>query len=302
MPTRLRKPPAAPQTYAPSALRRAIAQRVADAHEALAPGAITAMIFGSTVAGIADDRSDIDMSIVFEGIPAEAELLAACQRAGGGPWTWRNESPDDASMAVGFDLDGIEVQIAYTDRRILDADLDTLLVAHDPTTLNHKIAEGLLKAEALLDAPRLRQWRSRVAQFPPALGDAMMRHHLAEPTLWKWFTYLLHRDSALWCREMQVDACYRLFGTLAGLNRQYFTAYQFKRMHRFADPLPLAPANLADRVETLLAAPLPEAFAMLYALEGDVLTLVAEHAPQIDLTAVLERRKRWVAPISRPPA
>jgi hypothetical protein len=36
-----------------------------------------------------------------------------------------------------------------------------------------------------------------------------------------------------------------------------------------------------------------EAFAMLHALEGDVLALVAEHAPQIDLTAVHERRKRW---------
>jgi hypothetical protein len=295
MPKRSEPPPDAPQTRAPSALRRAIAQRVADAHEALAPGAITAMIFGSTVLGIADEHSDIDMSIVFETLPAEAELLAACQRAGGGPWTWRNESADDASRAVGFDLDGIEVQIAYTDRCILDADLDAVLVAHDPTTLNHKIAEGLLKAEALLDAPRLQQWRARVAQFPPALGDAMMRHHLGQPTPWKWFTYLLHRDSALWCREMQVDACYRLFGTLAGLNRQYFTVFQFKRMHRFTEQLPIAPANLADRVETLLAAPLVEAFAMLHALEGEVLALVAEHALQIDLTAVHERRKRWVA-------
>lgn len=285
-----------PQPPAPSALRRAIAQRVADAHEALAPGDITAMVFGSTVIGIADERSDLDMSIVFQTLPAEAELLAACQRAGGSAWTWRNDSADDDSMAVGFDLDGIEVQIAYTDRRILDADLDTVLVAHDPKTLNHKIAEGLLKAEALLGAPRLRQWHSRVAQFPPALGDAMMRHHLAEPTPWKWFTYLLHRDSALWCREMQVDACYRLFGTLAGLNRQYFSTYQFKRMHRFADQLPIAPADLADRIDRLLAAPLPEAFAMLYALEGEVLSLVAEHAPQIDLKAVHERRKRWVGP------
>ena len=84
--------------------------------------------------------------------------------------------------------------------------------------------------------------------------------------------------------------------TLAGPNRQYFTVFQFKRMHRFAEQLPLAPANLADRVETLFAAPLPEAFAMPYALEGEVLALVAEHAPQIDLTALHERRRRWVAP------
>ncbi len=300
MPKRSRQPPAALQTHAPSALRRSIAQRVADAHEALAPGDITAMVFGSTVAGIADAHSDVDMSIVFETLPAEAERLAACERAGGGPWIWRNDSSDDASMAVGFDIDGIEVQIAYTERRILDADLDTVLVAHDPTTLNHKVAEGLLVAEVLLGAERLAQWRARVAQFPQALADAMMRHHLAEPTPWKWFARLLHRDGALWCREMQVDACYRLFGALAGLNRQYFTVYQFKRMHRFADQLALAPANLADRVETLLAAPLAEAFALLYGLEGEVLTLVAEHAPQIDLTAVHRRRQHWPTQATAP--
>jgi hypothetical protein len=54
-----------------------------------------------------------------------------------------------------------------------------VLVAHDPTTLNHKIAEGLLKAEARLGASRLRQWRSRVAQFPPALGRRDDAHVLA---------------------------------------------------------------------------------------------------------------------------
>lgn len=280
----------------PSDVRRAIAQRVADAHVALAPEALTAMVFGSTVSGIADEISDVDMSIVFETLPAPADLLGACQRAGGGAWTWRNDSAEDASLAVGFDLDGIEVQIAYTEQRILEADLDTLLVAHDPTTLNHKVAEGLLVAEPLLGDARLQQWRARVTQFPQALADAMMRHFLAEPTPWSWFVRLRRRDGALWCREMQVDACYRLFGTLAGLNRQYFTVYQFKRMHRFAGQLALAPPNLADRVEALLEAPLSQAFELLYALDGEVLALVAAHAPQIDLAAALDRRTRWVPP------
>jgi predicted nucleotidyltransferase len=68
-----------------NALRLAIAQRLADAHEPLLPGAITAMVFGSTAEdGLADTRSDIDMSIVFEQLPDEAELAAACRSAGGG--------------------------------------------------------------------------------------------------------------------------------------------------------------------------------------------------------------------------
>jgi len=56
--------------------------------------------------------------------------------------------------------------------------------------------------QPLIAPERLAAWRARVAAFPPALGDAMMRHYLAEPTQWKWFGLLLHRDAQLWSREL----------------------------------------------------------------------------------------------------
>jgi hypothetical protein len=288
-------PPSEPSpSPTPQALRRAIAQRVADAHEPLLPGAITAMVFGSTVEdGVADTRSDIDMSIVFEQLPDEAELVAACRSAGGGPWAWQSGRLHEVGLAASFELDGIEVQIVYTDPCILQADLDELLVEHKPDTLNHKIAEGLLKAQALIAPERLDAWRAKAAAFPPELGDAMMRHYLAEPTQWKWFGLLLHRDAQLWSRQLLVEACYRLFGVLAGLNRCYFTTFQFKRIRRYATQLAIAPPNLVDRIEALLVAPLPEAFKALYALDGEVLALLATHAPQIDLSAARERRTRF---------
>jgi hypothetical protein len=275
----------------PSALRRSLAQRVAAAHDTLHPRPVCTMLLGSTADGIADALSDLDMSIVFEHLPSAADLGAACVRAGGSAWTWQT-SPLD----VGFDLDGIEVQIAYTEARLLDADLDKLLVEHQPDTPYHKVCEGVLKAEALLGEERLRVWQARVAQFPPQLSDAMLHHYLGQPTPWKWFARLLQRDGSLWSREMQVDACYRLLGTLAALNRQYFTTFQFKRMHRFGGQLALAPPRLAERVEALLAAPVPSAFSMLYALEGEVLALVAAHAPHIDLSVLHTRRTHYQPP------
>jgi len=279
--------------HAANALRRVIAQRVADAHEPLLPGAITAMVFGSTGDGLADTRSDIDMSIVFEQLPAEAELAAACRGAGGGVWNWQSGRLHEEGLAVSFQLDGVEVQVVYTDPRILQSDLDELLVEHKPDTLNHKVAEGLLKAQPLIAPERLEVWRAKVAAFPAVLGDAMMRHYLAEPTQWKWFGLLLHRDAQLWSRQLLVEACYRLFGVLAGLNRCYYTTFQFKRAHRFAAQLAIAPANLVDRIEALLVAPLPEAFTALYALDGEVLALLAAHAPQIDVGAAHERRSKF---------
>jgi hypothetical protein len=181
----------------------------------------------------------------------------------------------------------------YTDPRILQSDLDELLVEHKPDTLNHKIAEGLLKARPLIAPERVAAWRAKVASFPPQLADAMMRHYLKELTPWRWFGLLLQRDAELWSRQLLAEACYRLFGVLAGLNRCYYTTFQFKRAHRFAAGLALAPPQLADRVEALLVAPLAEAFTSLHALDGEVLALLAAHAPQIDLTAAHEKRTRF---------
>jgi len=74
------------------------------------------------------------------------------------------------------------------------------------------------------------------------------------------------------------------------LNRRYFTTFQFKRMTRFASGLALAPADVAGRVQHLLLAPSRTAFVQLHGLEGEVLELLAVHAPAIDLSVVRRRR------------
>ena len=193
-------------------------------------------------------------------------------------------------MVVAFSVDGIEVQIGYSTLAQLSADIEQLVVRHDPDTPNHKLAEGTLKAVPLAGAAQLAALRARLVPFPPALARAMVRHGLATPIPWRAITQLLHRDAALWCREIQIEACYRLLLVLCGLNGRYFTRFQVKRMHRLAAQLALAPPALADRIEALLLAPPREAFVQLHALEGEVLELVAEAFPDIALDTLRQRR------------
>ena len=268
-----------------SALRRTIAQRVADAH-----GAPLAFVSGSVVEELADQRSDVDMSVVFDALPDRDALQEACKRAGGTDWFWHAGDLADGGLVVAFRIDGIEVQIGYSDAKTLDAHLDELLVEHKADTPTHKLGEGILKAEALAGAERLEALKKRLAQFPPELGQAMIEHFLRQGAPWRAVSQLLHRDGELWCRELLVDACFGLFGVLAGLNRRYFTTFQFKRMTRFANSLPLAPADLAGRVQQLLLAPPRDAFVELHALEDEVLGLLAAHASATDLSVIRRRR------------
>jgi hypothetical protein len=271
--------------------RRALAQRVADAHRPLAPAdELLAFVSGSVVDELADARSDVDMSVVFERVQAERELQAACERAGGQPWFWQAGTLADGGMVVAFRLDGIEVQIGYSDRRTLVAHVDELLVEHRPDTPTHKLGEGILKAEPLAGDAALRVLQTRLAAFPPELGRAMVVHFLSLGAPWRAVSQLLHRDGALWCRELLVEASYGAFGVLAGLNARYFARFQFKRMRKFASSLDWAPAHLVEQVEALLTAPPREAFVRLHALEGALLERVEARLPEVD-TATIRRRR-----------
>ena len=121
----------------------------------------------------------------------------------------------------------------------------------------------------------------------------MIEHYLRQLTPWRVIDQLFDRDAALWCREEMVNACYAVFGTLAGLNQRYFTRFQFKRMRRLAASLGLGPRDLAARVAALHEAPIHVGFTQLYALEGEVLALVAAHVPEVDLSRLHRRRTEF---------
>jgi hypothetical protein len=273
-------------------LRLALAQRVADMHRGIDDDSLMAVVSGSTAEDIADARSDIDMCIAFEALPEEDVLRVACRRAGG-DWFW-HQGDRQNGIVVSFHAEGIEVQIGYCSHAWLAGKLDDILVQHNPDTPYHKVAEGMLKAVPLAGAERVAAWQQRLADFPPALGRAMVVRGLLGPISWRGISQLLHRDAALTCRDIQVDACYRLLLMLCGLNGLYFTRFQFKRLQRLASKLTLAPPRLAERIDALLLAPAQEAFAALHVLEGEVLDRVAQAMPDVDLAEARKRRERWL--------
>lgn len=272
-----------------SDLRRRLARRVADAHAPLSPW--LGLVSGSTVEDLADARSDVDMSLVFEALPPEATLRAACPA----PWTWQIGDLAEGSGVVAFALEGIEIQIAYSDRRTLESQLDQVLVKHDPDTPLHKLCEGIAKAEPLCGPPVLVALQARIAAYPPPLARALAAHWLGKVTPWRAIAQLVHRDALPWCRELQVQATMRLLGALAGLNHLYFSDFQFKRLHGFERKLAVRPPALAARLEAALNTPVAEGFGALHALEGEVLELVAARWPDLDLSAVRQRRSAFAA-------
>ena len=86
---------------------------------------------------------------------------------------------------------------------------------------------------------------------------------------------------------------------LAGLNRQYYVPFQFKRARHFIETLAVVPSGLADRMDLLFETDLSSAITQIEALVQETVTLVNIHMPEAD-TSILryppgKRQQPWRA-------
>jgi hypothetical protein len=267
----------------PTEQLRALARRITDAylrHMTLS-GAILA---GSGARGDADRYSDLDLLLYAEEVPpAEAPAAARRELGAGRAVVLLAHGPN--GFLDQFPLEGVQCQVGVIPVGDVEDELDGLLVDHEGLdTPVAKIATGLLEGIPLHGQELIARLRTRVADYPQGLREAMVRHWWRFFPLWYHEPSLAVRDAPLWRQEELVNAAYALIGTLAGVNSLYFARFEFKRQRAFLEKLVLAPPRFAERLESLFALPPAEAVAELGALVLETQAIVQRELPGVDVT------------------
>jgi hypothetical protein len=270
---------------------RALAERVVKPYLDH-PDARAALLTGSTAEGDSDEWSDIDLSVYYERLPDAAFRREARRRNGDAPLRWTIGGEEQGGLAEAYLVDGIEIQIGQTTIELWERQLDEVLVRHETQTPLMKALDGTRIGIALYGADWIGRWKARVADYPDGLAEKLVRDNLGIFAAWGIREHLARRDAALWTRQLLLEAAQQLLGILAGVNRAYYTTFQFKRTRRFAAALVHAPANLAARLETLVVAPLGAGLDELPRLVAETLAIVEERMPSVDVSA-LKMRLEW---------
>ena len=267
-----------------------LAKRCAEPYIAL-PAIRAILLTGSAAEGVSDFYSDIDMILYYDALPSEEALAEAAARNGG-----TDRKPiaprEEAQFIEHYYVNGVECQCAHATVAQWESDMASVLEALDVASVIQKALGGLEDAIPLHGGDLIARWQRQLDDYPAALREAMVRHYLAFPAVWALHDRLETRDGTIWRTEMMVGVAYNLLGTLAGLNRRYFSPFQFKRMHRFAEKLAIAPPDFADRLETAFHAEPGAAALTLEMLVKETVELVERHMPEID-TAQARRRIGW---------
>lgn len=274
-----------------------LAARIATGYVAqTGPRAI--LLTGSAAEGLSDSFSDLDLIAYYDRPPTEDQLAAA--RAWVQATDVRASSNRETESSIEeYSLQGVECQVAHFTIATWERDMASVLQEFDPVTHVQKAIMGLLDGVALYGDDLIERWQARAAAYPEGLAKAMVAHHLRFFPLWLASERWGARDATIFFHQMLVETSLNLLAVLAGLNRLYFSTFQFKRLHRFVGKMRLAPERLADRLDALFTLNPVGAGIALERLVGEVLTLVEAHMPTVDTAPArrnLEVRHRHWSP------
>lgn len=271
-----------------------LARRVAEPYRQL-PQLRAFIVTGSVADGSADLYSDLDLIAYYDELPSDDELAAARQHNQAENFVWFIHAPDEGTVADMYDVRGVQCQLVHNTIAAWEQQMSLILEQHEIETPLHKAMSGVQKSIPLHGAELIGQWQERLADYPAPLARAMVEHHLQFFPLWGLQAYLDGRDAVLWRSQMLLEAAQNILGVLAGLNRRYYTTFQFKRMRDFIEQLAIAPDKLADRLEYLLESEPGPAAAELERLVAEIAELVERHMPEVD-TSGARKRIGWRRP------
>ena len=269
------------------------------------PTVRAAMITGSSAEGVSDHYSDLDMTVYYDDeLPSEEALAAIREGHGATERAWLLGDRADGNFAEAYELDGVQAQIGHATVAAWENDIAEVLERWNADTPLHNAMSGTLECVAVHGEDLIDRWKARIRAYPDGLARAMVETRLQIFPVWYVQDALDGRDATLWHFQIRVETAYALLGILAGLNRLYFTTFQFRKMRRFVGEMRIKPDRFAERLEALFQQTPAAAAASLEGLVGDVLALVEREMPDVDIARMQRRvggrRPRWEYTGNRP--
>ncbi len=250
------------------------------------------MVTGSVAEGLCDEYSDCDVMLYYDELPSLQELLLSRQQNHGAELIEILGEPKEGAFGETFFVNGVECQFAHATIAQWEKEISSVLEEFDIQSPIIKGMSGTLVAIPLYGETLIEQWKAKVANYPDGLAQKMVEHYLKFFPIWGIQSKLANRDTTLWYHQILVESAQNLLGVLSGLNRLYYSTFQFKRMSRFIEQMKIAPENLASRLEGLFRYPASFAVNELEALVRETVELVEIHMQGVN-TFEARRRLGW---------
>jgi hypothetical protein len=279
--------------------RLAVARQAAGAYSGN-PNVVALAAAGSVGAGIADRYSDLELDCYWVRPPADADRLAPVRALAGELTALWDYDQDDEEWSEDYRVGELDITVSNFLVSSVERFLDDVLLRASTDPVRHMRLAALQRSRPLLGAELMASWRTRADAFPGPLVVALVEQALAPEALRGWAARdaLVSRGDDLAVSDLLTRAGNAVVRAVLALNRVYLPHGQLKWQRHLITGLHLAPARLADRLESTSADPPAYALLTAEALLADTADLAEEHS-EADISAfraALSERRRVIDP------
>lgn len=259
------------------ACARRLAKRIATRE-----GVRAIVVAGSVARGYADAYSDVEIPVFWERLPGGAARRALAADLGG-DFLHGYDGPAREDQLL---VDGLQIDLWHITVAREEAVLRAVLVEKRFDLGGLNALDTLRACIPLYGHTLVRAWKWRAREYPDALAEAVIQHHLGSFRLGELVLHARRGNPTAFYAEL-CALQQAAFLVLLALNRCYFPT--FKWMYPTLEALPVKPVALGRRFERAFQLPCEEAIADTRQCLEETLRLVEREFPQLDTAPVVQR-------------
>lgn len=234
---------------------------------------------GSPSRGLSDEYSDVDMVVYWEHMDDDFIRSHPLKECGGDLKLFL----DNGSKMELYYFDTLIFEVGHVTCDEWKEMTDSVLVElkADPGVI--KSIGGFLDSVPLYGEAMVRDWKERLSAYPPGLAVKIVQRNLA----FFWHGCIenqgLKRGELVFFYDGLCYSMKRITDILAAMNRLYFTAMEPRWIDYTLSRMTIKPANVWERMLSILDGDRSLAVGRLEELIGDVVALVVTHMPDVDV-------------------
>lgn len=259
-----------------------------------------ALLGGSPARGLADRYSDMDVVLYWDKLDA-AWIKSRPLECYGCKFRTLLDMPQHQAMLEIYTLDGLIVEMGHATTASLRAEIKEVAVDCKVVPPTISSIGGFLDAWPVHRAGRYREIRKAIPAYPRGLAVKVIEHNLG--FFWKGClrNQGLARGELLFVYDGMSAMLKRLINILAAVNGLYFWAGEPRWIDHWQGRMEHCPKKLWLRIVRMYRGAPGKALEELAALVDEVLSLVVNHFPEVDMSPVKQFETLEVRATSRKP-
>jgi len=268
------------------------------------------LVGGSTARGQADRFSDLELMVLWSTPPTDGARGEAIDAAWG---DLHQLYPYDEASAVWEDVyfmgrdtadraqSGCLVEVSHYLVATLSALINRVIDQADADETLLNLMAGLADGDILAGESVIRPLQDRVAPYPDALQQAVVRRYGYIDHFWRWEMYVARGNNVPEVYGLFTTIVHHMVHLILAVNRRYFGGWKW--LASMMEQCPLAPDRTMQRIQTIYQIPPCDGAPLLAQLVDDTFDLVERHVVGVDIAGMRGlfhwQRPQWDGPPPR---